>query len=438
MRAAQVHRLGKVLPWSLVCERTKNVYLLQSLFMVGMMVGAPLISPLADMFGRRRVVLVTFGLQALLVAALVVVPNYATFAVLRFLSGFLGVGGLPCFTLCSELVRPQYRCRGGLLGSIFYSTGIQMLALSAYVIPQWRLLVLTSAALGSTSVLVLWLFVPASPRWLLLKGRTQEAQNIMLGVARANGVTPPVSFTLVATRKETTSSPDNCCSLFRHWRAALWTVVLCFSWAVHTLTYYGLTAAAATMGENRFISFALSGLVEIPSTIALAWMLDKLGRRYSISGMMLAGGISCVLIMLLPDSYIDDEGGRLTLSLIGKLCIAATFNAIYIFTGEIFPTSIRSTAFGIINVCGRTAGIVYPFAALLDTVKRDLHFFIFGVLIITSALLSLLLPETVGKPLPKTVEEMVGKDVEIHEALQFDKLLGDYGSNSDTVKANQG
>ncbi|XP_037072005.1 solute carrier family 22 member 15-like [Pollicipes pollicipes] len=152
---------------------------------------------------------------------------------------------------------------------------------------------------------------------------------------------------------------------------------------------------------------------------------------------MLAGGISCVLIMLLPGSYIDDQGGRLTLSLIGKLCIATTFTVIYIFTGEIFPTSVRNTGFGIVNFCGRTAGIAYPFVALLNMVRKDLHFFVFGVLITSSALLDLLLPETVGRPLPKTVGEMVGEEVEMYQALQLDELEDDYGSDRHAMKPNQ-
>ncbi|XP_037072004.1 solute carrier family 22 member 15-like [Pollicipes pollicipes] len=312
-----------------------------------------------------------------------------------------------------------------------------MLALGAYVTTTWRPLVIASAALASLSVFVIWLFVPASPRWLMLNGRTEEAHKVMLGVARANGVTPPANFTLVAVRKKTASLPDNCCSLFRHWRSALWTVMLCLTWAVHTLTYYGLTAAAASMGQNRFISFALSGLVEIPPMIVISWLLDKLGRRYTLSGMMLAGGICCVLILLLPGSYIDDQGGRLTLSLIGKLCIATTFTVTYIFTGEVFPTSVRNTGFGIVNFCGRMAGIAYPFVALLNMVRKDLHFFVFGALITLSALLDLLLPETVGKPLPKTVGEMIGEDVEMYQALQLDELEGDCDSDRNAMKRNQ-
>ena len=44
----------------------------------------------------------------------------------------------------------------------------------------------------------------------------------------------------------------------------------------------------------------------------------RMGRRYTLSGTMAVGGVACVLIYMLPAVYIDDHGGRLTLSLIGQ------------------------------------------------------------------------------------------------------------------------
>lgn len=412
-----------VTEWSLVCDRASEAHALQSLFMAGMTLASLPIGPLADTFGRRRLVLLTFGLQAVLMVGLALAPNFGTFAVLRFLTGFLQAGGFPNFTLATELVGPQLRSRVGLCGSVCFSSGILFLALSAYIITDWRWLLGFAALVAALSVLLIGVIAPPSARWLLQRGRTQEAQRVLLGLARSNGLPPPSDFSLLAAKQEKGQTSDNCCSLFRRGRAALWTLVLCFNWAVHTLTYYGLTAAAAGMGKGRFSSFAFSGMVELPPVLFITWILERLGRRYTLSGSMAIGGIACVLIYLLPAAYIDDHGGRLTLSLIGKLCISTTFTVTYIFTGEIFPTSIRSTGLGLVNVCGRLAGVVYPFAALLNGVSKDSHFLLFGVLITSSALFNLVLPETVGKTLPKNVDEMLGttgSDMEMYSPLKLE------------------
>ena len=69
--------------WSLVCERASEAHVLQSLFMAGMTMASLPVGPLADRFGRRRIVLLAFGTQAVLMGALALAPNYGTFAVLR-------------------------------------------------------------------------------------------------------------------------------------------------------------------------------------------------------------------------------------------------------------------------------------------------------------------------------------------------------------------
>ena len=69
--------------WSLVCDRASEAHALQSLFMAGNALGTVPIGPLADAFGRRKLVLIMFSMQAVLMFALVLAPNYGTFAVLR-------------------------------------------------------------------------------------------------------------------------------------------------------------------------------------------------------------------------------------------------------------------------------------------------------------------------------------------------------------------
>ncbi len=52
-------------------------------------------------------------------------------------------------------------------------------------------------------------------------------------------------------------------------------------------------------------------------------------------------------------------------ALVGKLCLAASFAVIYIHSGEIFPTTIRNSAMGLVSVAARCGGIVAPFIVLL-------------------------------------------------------------------------
>ena len=51
---------------------------------------------------------------------------------------------------------------------------------------------------------------------------------------------------------------------------------------------------------------------------------------------------------------------QLTLALIGKFGAAACFTIVFVYTAEMFPTEIRSTAIGCSSLCGRIGGMLAP------------------------------------------------------------------------------
>ncbi|XP_023328792.1 solute carrier family 22 member 15-like [Eurytemora carolleeae] len=94
-------------------------------------------------------------------------------------------------------------------------------------------------------------------------------------------------------------------------------------------------------------------------------------------------------------------------ALLGKLCLAASFAVVYIHSGEIFPTTMRNSAMGLVSVAARFGGICAPFIVLLGDTVPNSQFTVFGVMSITAGLLNLRLPETQGKPLPETLDDML-------------------------------
>ena len=108
----------------------------------------------------------------------------------------------------------------------------------------------------------------------------------------------------------------------------------------------------------------------------------------------------------------------------GKLSITATFGAIYIYTSELLPTSVRTAALGTSSMLGRIGAIVSPYIAALKIYGMWIPLVIFGANALISGLLILLLPETLGQDLPETVKdalklgkesERVSNNVEVNE-----------------------
>lgn len=122
---------------------------------------------------------------------------------------------------------------------------------------------------------------------------------------------------------------------------------------------------------------------------------------------MLLAGLSCALIMVLP-SDVERSGHLKTfLALLGKTGISASFAMIYIHSAEFYPTVIRNAGLGICATAARFGGVVAPVITLLGASVAGLEFFAFGFLGITSGLMNLKLPETLNRPLPETVADLM-------------------------------
>ena len=123
---------------------------------------------------------------------------------------------------------------------------------------------------------------------------------------------------------------------------------------------------------------------------------------------MVIGGVSCLLISAvekipIAQFYALDD----FLGLLGKLCISASFSVIYIHSNEIFPTTIRNSAMGLVSFATRIGGITAPFLAKLGNVLPNMHFLIFGLMTIISGILNAYLPETKGQPLPENISSLI-------------------------------
>lgn len=118
---------------------------------------------------------------------------------------------------------------------------------------------------------------------------------------------------------------------------------------------------------------------------------------------MLVGGIACLGIQMLAQSlpFIVPS-----LALLGKLSLAASFAVVYIHSSEIFPTTLRPSAMGLVTVGARMGGILAPFIVMLGDQQENLQFTVFGMLSLAAGLANLKLPETLGRPLPDSLADM--------------------------------
>ena len=214
--------------------------MLGSIGLVGMALGAVAAGTLADRVGRKNVFSVTIVLYSLATGLCAVAPNYELLVLFRFLVG-LGLGGeLPvAATLVTEYVPGRARGRFMVLLESFWAVGWLLAALIAYfIIPVtgWRTAFLIGA-LPALYTMVIRMHLPESVRYLLKKGKIEEARKIVSSLEERCHMEPrPLEVTEKDVAEETKGSFT---SLWTS-RFIKRTVMLWLVWFGIVFSYYGV------------------------------------------------------------------------------------------------------------------------------------------------------------------------------------------------------
>ena len=178
----------------------KQVTAAATIYLAGAVLGAILFGYLTDRLGRKRLFLVTLATYSLATLATAFSGSFLTFAIFRLFTG-LGIGGeyAAINSAVDELIPSKVRGTVDLavnstfwIGAALGSVATLYLLQGHGFAPQngWRLAFGIGGTLG-IAVLGLRLFVPESPRWLMLRGREEEADRIVTEIEQkvAKGTT---------------------------------------------------------------------------------------------------------------------------------------------------------------------------------------------------------------------------------------------------------
>ncbi|XP_006826119.1 organic cation transporter protein-like, partial [Saccoglossus kowalevskii] len=228
-------------------------------------------------------------------------PVYAVFALCQFLIG-IAVTGIYVvgFVIGIELVGPKKRDMAGISICIFYALGYMVLAVLARSVDgNWRHLEFLIAMLTVPFISYYWL-IPESVRWLMQQSKYHEAENILRKAAKMNKVILPdnvLEDEKKSQKKEDTTEDQikyTMLDLLKHRNLRWRTINISFTWFANSFVYYGLSVSAGSTSDNPYVSFFLSGAVEIPAYLVTWYLLDKVGRRWIICVFMVFGGVALI------------------------------------------------------------------------------------------------------------------------------------------------
>ncbi|KAK3881347.1 hypothetical protein Pcinc_014219 [Petrolisthes cinctipes] len=411
--------------FNLVCERSYLRTSYQSLYMFGVFVGAPVNGYLADKFGRRMVLMVGILLYAVMTPAIAWLPHLPLLLFSRFLLGiFHSILSFTSYILAVEVVEPKYRTVTGFTIMLGWAAGIMLFGALAYLERSWRLLQ-TFGSLSNLLLLPFVLVMDESPRWLMVKGRREDAIRIFRKAARWHRVSLPSDQELlplndespspkkVSDEKKTDNSVfnlvmDEVLALLRTPRLRIITLLLYIAYLVSAMVYYGLSLSGGDLSENPFIYMVLSGLVEVPAYTLLIPIVQRAGRRIPGFICFLFCALALFALVIIPTEY---SGVIMALALMGKVGITGAFQVIIFFSSELFPTEVRSRGVGTCFMMSRIGSILSPI--IMDVVGNHYKWapsLVFGAVSLVAAFAIFLLPETLGLALPDTISDLENRN----------------------------
>ncbi|KAJ7307413.1 hypothetical protein JRQ81_009430 [Phrynocephalus forsythii] len=396
--------------WDLVCSSRSLKEMAQSLYMGGVLLGGIVFGNLSDRFGRRGLLIWSYLQLATTGTATAFSPNFTVYCVFRFLTGMAYSGVVfSCLSLFVEWTPMRTRAILGTWTGIAFTIGQLLLAGLAYLVPGWRELQLVVSTPYFLFFAYSWWFAE-SARWLVMAGKPGRALNVLQKVARINGKPEAgekltLEFLRAKMKNEMASqkSSYSCLDLVRTPIMRRISCCLCFVWFSTGFAYYGLVMDLQNFGINIYLMQAVFSLVDFPSKFISAISLTYAGRRFTQAVTLMLAGFSIIVNIFIPE---DMRAMRTAFAVFGKGCLAASFNCVFLYTGELFPTVLRQTGMGLSNTMARLGGMVAPVVKMSGEYLPFLPHAIYGAAPIVSGLAAAFLPETLNIPLPDTITQV--------------------------------
>src|SRR5215472_5108991 len=353
-------------PWKLTFGESA-VILLSSGF--GAMFGAVFYGWLADKIGRRKVFLMTVINFSIATGILTFTPDKAWLylSVFRFLIGF-GVGGLYCvdLPLVQEFVPASKRGMVGGLVTAAVPVGVLLgAAFGAFATPYvgWRGLFAIGVLPGLLALLVrVW--VPESPRWLIQMGRFEDARKSLAWALEIDLTNLPLSAPLQTQARSRASD------IFKYPRS------LSVSWITNLgaqTGYYGFQLWAPTLlvqllgitPERAAFLMIFVNLAGLFGRVGLSFLSDMIGRR--ASGAIASFGAAVLLIAaaVYHDVYLVGISLFWVLLIVYNAFGDGGFAVVGPYAAEVWPASLRTTGMGSAYGFGGIGKVIGPLGLAL-------------------------------------------------------------------------
>ncbi|MCW7946544.1 MFS transporter [Streptomyces hygroscopicus] len=347
-----------------------------ALYVAGACSGALFWGRLTDRYGRKKLFMITLAvyLGATALTAVSFAPWW--FFLFRFLTGF-GIGGeyAAINSAIDELIPASYRGRVDLIinGSFWIGAVggalLSIIALNTNILPQgvgWRLTFALGVVLGLV-ILLVRRHVPESPRWLLIHGREQEAEQVVSGIERRveaekGEPLPAPQGEITIHQRESIGFGTIARTIFHKYRkrAVLGLSLFIGQAFLYNAITFGFGAILTKFfnipADHTGYYFAVIAVGNFLGPLLLGKLFDTVGRRVMISSTYLLSGV-----LLFVTAWLFGRGSLSAGTLTACWCVVLFFasagaSSAYLTVSEVFPMETRAMSIAFFYAIGTAAG----------------------------------------------------------------------------------
>jgi SP family arabinose:H+ symporter-like MFS transporter len=385
--------------------------------LVGCIAGALFAGKLSDVYGRRKVLILSAILFAVSSIGIAIPLSLDWFIFFRLIGGLgIGIASILAPMYISEIAPANIRGELVSINQLGIVSGILLIYFVNYFIAGlrdeawnistgWRWM-FGSGAIPSVIFLILLFFVPESPRWLSQKSKWEEAGSILTKINGSEKAEKELKEIRQSLAMEQSSFADILKPGVR--KSLLIGIVLCiFSQVtgINAIMYYApeIFKSTGDASSSALMQTVLVGVINLLFTLVAIKYVDKWGRRTLL--LIGAGGMAVCLAIVGSAFYFGFAQGYLVLI---AILAYISFFAIslgplaFVVISEIFSNKNRGMA---MSVCVFFLWVsVYvvsqTFPMLLASIGSAFTFWIYMVMSICAFVFVLkFIPETKGKSL---------------------------------------
>src|SRR5213592_3939520 len=383
--------------------------------LLGATIGAIVGGKAADLFGRRRVLLVTAAIFAIGALASAAAPSPAILIASRIVLGLaIGLASTNVPVYLSEVAPPHARGWVVSLFQLAVTVGIVVAYLTDYAfagIEGWRWM-LGLAVVPALVFGIGMFFLPETPRWLIHRGHHEVAHLVLVRIRDVADVNVEIDQIKMSLAQQTESG---------HWSdllrrqvrpalvVGLGLAVFQQITGINTVIYYApkiLQAAGFNSASGAILATAGVGVVNVGMTIIAMFLVDRAGRR----PLLLVGiaGMIVTLGMLGLSFRISNQSVQLAwIAVICLMGYVASFAIslgpiFWLMIAEIYPLKIRGLAEGMAATFnwGSNLLVSLTFLTLVEKLGASSTFLLYAFASVASWLFAYYLaPETKGRSL---------------------------------------